>query len=74
MPVPLRDTALATVNRGDGAVRRQVCRVGAQAHGAAQIAVGAALLHRIADGPLRQQTDHRVLAGAEFRGAGALQP
>ena len=45
--------------------------IGAQAHGAAQIAALVAPLDDVAPHPFRHETDHGVFAGAEFRRARA---
>src|SRR5687767_9823452 len=71
MAVPLGDRGLA-IDVGDRAARLQDRLVGAEAHGAAEIAAGGAFLELVAAHPFGHQADHRLRAGTELRRAGVL--
>ena len=63
-----------SVDRGDVAPRLQPRRIGAEPHGAAEIAVRAALLERIAPEPFRHQADNRRGSRAELGRIRFLDP
>src|SRR5688572_15757816 len=71
MAVPLGDRGLA-IDVGDRAARLQDRLVGTEAHGAAEVAAGGALLELVAAHPFGHQADHRLRAGTELRRAGVL--
>ncbi len=74
MPVALRDSA-RPVDGGDVAVGAEHGFIGAQAHGAAEIALGvAALLEAFGAHPFGDQADHGLLRLAEFGAARAFEP
>src|SRR5690606_5038906 len=70
--MPLLDRRVV-IDLRDAAAGLELRRISAEAHRAAQLARCITALDDIAARPLRQQSDHGVLARPEFGGAGALQ-
>src|SRR5260221_403612 len=70
----LGDARPPAVDLARPAAARQPRRIGAQAHGAAEIAAGRALLQHVAAHPLGHEPDHRVLARPELGRARAREP
>ncbi len=71
VPVPLGDFG-RTVDVGDAAAAREDRRISAEPHGAAEIAVGRALLERIALQPFGHQADYGLLGRTELGRIGVL--
>src|SRR5262245_61881736 len=71
MPVALADH-VGTVDGSDDAVAVKPGLVGAEPHGAAQVAMGFAPLKPFLAHPLGDEADHRLVAFAEFARAGTL--
>src|SRR5687767_3855009 len=69
MAVTLGDL-LAAIDAGDAAPLGELCRIGAEAHGAAEIAALAALLELVAAHPLGHQADDRLVGRPELGGVG----
>src|SRR5579875_127482 len=61
------------VDRGHARPGHEPRRIGAEAHGAAEIAVGLALLELVALHPFGHQADHRLGAGPELGRARAVE-
>src|SRR5216684_2611984 len=70
----LADLRRAAVDLADAAAAREHRLVGAEPHGAAEIAAGLTLLQHVAAHPLGHEPDHRVLARPELGRARALEP
>src|SRR5829696_7222935 len=73
MAVALRDLGRA-VDLGNLAALSQTRRISAEAHGAAEIAVGGARLQLVAFEPLGQKPDDWLGRRAELRRVGLLDP
>src|SRR6478672_9999851 len=63
--VPLADEVLA-VDGANDAIAVELGRIGAQPHGAAEVAVGGALLKPLLAHPLGDHSDHRLRSRAEL--------
>src|SRR3984893_6716776 len=74
MTVALANAGGAAIDQVDAAPRGQHRLVGAEPHGTAEVAAGAALFQHVAAHPFGHQADDGVLARAELGGAGALEP
>ena len=64
--VAFADARTLTVDRRDAGAVLEITVIGAEAHGSALVVIDLAGLHDVAAGPLGQQPDHRMGAGAEL--------
>src|SRR5947209_2344320 len=67
--MPFADEVLS-VNRADDAVAVELCRIGAEPHGSAHVAVGSALLQSLLTHPLGNHAHDRFCRCTELGGRG----